>query len=93
MSQSLEEHYEDLMSCSQIPGRGWLGAAYAVYNRMEKLEKEEEKKAKDKESVVDLTEGNDAAKSSKSRSRSPKQKAGGPNVDKPKLVFITFSLC
>ena len=49
MSQSLEEQYEDLMSCSQIPGRGWLGAAYAVYNRMEKLEKEEEKKAKDKD--------------------------------------------
>lgn len=79
-----QEDYEELMSCSQEPGRGWLGAAYAIYNHLDKVKKEEdEQKAKDKDSVVDLTKGDNAAKSSKSRSRSPKQNAGGSKVDKP----------
>ena len=79
-----QEDYEELMSCSQEPGRGWLGAAYVIYNHLEKIEKEEgEQRAKDKGNVVDLTNGDNTAKGSKSRSRSPKQNAGGSKVDKP----------
>lgn len=58
----------DLYACSQRED-AWQGAAYVLFNHIEKLEKQEAEHAKN-------LDGGDAAADSKSRSRSrsPKQK-------------------
>ena len=72
------DDYEEMMQCSQIPGRGWLGACYAVHNHLDKTEKEEEEqKAKDKDKELDKGQVDG---DSRDRSRSPKQKAGDPKL-------------
>lgn len=64
MSRPLtDEDFQAMMSCSQVPGRGWLGASYAIFNQLERVEKEEkekeeqEKKDEQKDDVIDLEEG------------------------------------
>ena len=62
------EDWDEMMSCSQIPGRGWMGACIAWNNHEDKIAKEKaEQAAKDKEKYKRV---------SNDRSRSPKQNAG-----------------
>ena len=74
LKELTQEDIDNLYSCSQRPGGGWMGAAMTMYRHYENLEKEDEKGKPSAAGSILVVPDDDQAQSNdrcRSRSRSP----------------------
>lgn len=72
LKELLQEDIDNLYSCSQRPGGGWMGAAMTIFRRYENLEKEDEKgKSSCAGSIIVVPDDDQDQGNDRCRSRSP----------------------
>ena len=72
LKELTQEDIDNLYSCSQRPGGGWMGAAMIIHRHYEKLENEDQKgRPSAAHSIIVKPDDDQAQGSDRGRSRSP----------------------